>query len=355
MKIGVITHHYVKNYGAFLQARGLTETLKKLYPDASVEIVNYVYRKHWLLNILHVLHFRNGVDSVRTYRNKLKQLLMFSRYERSLERSLPVSSAEAIAKQQYDLLVFGSDEIWDRKGRGFRPLKYGVGLENAAKRMIAYAPSIGKVDGEEPVPEELKVGLQNFDAISARDVQTQKMVKQLGIEAPIVLDPTLLYSFDEDLHREAVQKLPYKYILIYDCKLNQSQIDCLTQYAREMNLEIIGGGDIKPYYTKEKICLTPYEWVSLFQNAEMVITGTFHGTVFSVKYRKKFVSYPTERNRIQKISSLLGTLGLTDRLLGRDDGEALRELISTEVDYTASNGIQKTLYEKSIAFLKGQA
>jgi len=353
MKIGVITHHYVKNYGAYLQARGLTEILKKVYPDASVEIVNYVNRKHWIKNIIHILHYRNGADNLKTYSNKIRQLIMFSHYEHSLRISSPVKSAQEIKNLQYDLLVFGSDEIWDRQGRGFRPLKYGVGMRNAAKRMIAYAPSVGKVSGEEPLPLELKEGLKNFDAISARDVQTQIMVAQIGVEAPLVLDPTLLYDFDCDLKEENTHNLPFKYILIYDCKLKEDQVESLTRYAQDNHLEIVGGGDYKPYYTKEYICLTPYEWVNLFKNAELVITGTFHGTVFSVKYKKNFISFPTEKNRIQKISSLLNVFGLTCRLLDGEDANLLVRMINTKVDYSNTETVMKKMYEKSIHFLEG--
>lgn len=353
MKIGILTHHYVKNYGAFLQARALSETVKKLYPTAKVEFVNYVYIKHWVLNILHILHYRKDIDTFKIYTCKIKQLQMFSDYENSLPHSKCVFTTKQIKRLNYDILIFGSDEIWDRYGRGYRPLKYGVNMDGAAKKMVAYAPSIGKVDGSEPLSEDLRVGLRNFDAISARDIQTQKMVSQIGIRAPIVLDPTLIYDFDEDLLANNVQSLPYKYTLIYDCKLNQNQIEYLVQYAREKNLEIIGAGDHKPFYTKESICLTPYEWVSLFKNADQVITGTFHGTVFSIKYRKNFLCYPTEKNRIQKITSLLDTLGLDSRLLKFDDVESFKEMLCSNVNYLETQKKQNELYDRSIHFLRG--
>lgn len=54
MRIGILTHHYVKNYGAFLQMKGMYETLQRLYPEAEVRIINYVnimekniYRNYW--------------------------------------------------------------------------------------------------------------------------------------------------------------------------------------------------------------------------------------------------------------------------------------------------------------------
>ena len=67
MKIGILTHHYVKNYGAFLQMKGMYETLQRLYPEAEVRVINYVNQKHWRRNIIHILHFHPGVDTLSTY------------------------------------------------------------------------------------------------------------------------------------------------------------------------------------------------------------------------------------------------------------------------------------------------
>ena len=352
MKIGVITHHYVKNYGAFLQSKGLIEVLKELYPDAKVEIVDYVYRKHWIKNIAHVLHFHKGTDTWKTYGNQIKRLIMFSRYEHTLPRSSKVYQAEDIKRLQYDLLVLGSDEIWDYRGRGYRPLKFGAGMKNAAGRMIAYAPSCGRVNGSDTLPETLESGLKNFDAISVRDFETQDMIRQISVSAPVLLDPTFLYDFEADLIREKVQVKMCRYILVYDCKLTEQQVKVLSDYAKHRKLKIAGGGDYQTYYTEDTDCLTPYEWIALFKNADIVVTGTFHGTVFSIKYRKKFISFPTEKNRIQKIGSLLKMFHLEERLLTDASGEALQALLETAVDYSEPDKIQNDLYKKSMDFLR---
>lgn len=351
MKIGIITHHYVKNYGAFLQAKGLIEILSRIYPAAQIEIIDYVYFSHWGKNILHVLHFRKGIDTLQSYAMKIKQLAMFSKYEHTLPRSKKVRSADDIKKLNYDLIVFGSDEIWDRKGRGFRKLKYGVGMNDFVGNMIAYAPSVGKVDGDEPLPQELAEGMKNFSRISARDTETQKMVRNIGINAPIVLDPTLLYSFEKDLQEEKVVARDYRYILIYDCKLTEQQVEIIRVYSKEHNLEIVGGGDSKAYYTKNNLCMTPYEWVSLFKNADFVITGTFHGTIFSVKYRKDFIAFPTEKNRVRKISSLLNNLCLTERLAQTDDVDVMQKLLHQKTDYQKCDEIICHMEKESLNFL----
>lgn len=107
MKIGILTHHYVKNYGAFLQMKGMYETLQRLYPEAEVTVINYVNQKHWRRNIIHILHFRPGVDTLSTYVEKIRQLRTFTKYERSIPRTRPVKTAKEIIDLKLDLIVLG--------------------------------------------------------------------------------------------------------------------------------------------------------------------------------------------------------------------------------------------------------
>ncbi len=332
MKIGILTHHYVKNYGAFLQMKGMYEALAEVYPDAEIYIINFIVKKHWIKNILHVLHYRKGIDTIGTYIGKVKQLFVFSKYERSFPRTAKVTSSSEIENLKLDLLVFGSDEIWNIHGSGYDPLKFAVGLNKST--IITYAPSAGAVTDETVVPEVLNEGFNNFSRISVRDDETLKFVKRVaGKDAVKMLDPTFLYNFDIDIEKEGIAEKNFKYILVYDCKLTPEMEKSLRAYADENGLKIIGAGDYKKFYDEVTINLTPYEWVSLFKYAEKVVTGTFHGTVFSLKYDKDFVCYPTEKNRINKIKSLLSDMGMTGRLLNIGEEAELTKLLATKADY----------------------
>ena len=230
MKIGILTHHYVKNYGAFLQMKGMYETLQRLYPEAEVTVINYVNQKHWRRNIIHILHFRPGVDTLSTYVEKIRQLRTFTKYERSIPRTRPVKTAKEIIDLKLDLIVLGSDEIWNLCGSGYHPLKFGTGLEN--QRTIAYAPSVGAVTEETAVPEDVLSGLKHLDRISGRDVESLKFVERAcGRKAEKMLDPTFLYNFDTDIERENIKPKPYRYILIYDCKLTEGLLGGIACFS----------------------------------------------------------------------------------------------------------------------------
>ena len=160
MRIGILTHHYVKNYGAFLQMKAMYETLRRLYPKAEIVVVNYVNPRHWRKNIIHILHFRFGIDTPATYKKKIQQLQTFTKYEHTIPRTHSVKSAEEIATLKLDLIVLGSDEIWNLCGSGYHPLKFGTGLEE--QQTIAYAPSVGAVTEDTEVPAEVASGLKNI-------------------------------------------------------------------------------------------------------------------------------------------------------------------------------------------------
>lgn len=353
MKIGIITHHYVKNYGAFLQMKALYETLRLLYPNAEIKIINYVKKKHWWKNILHVLHFRKGIDTIKSYTQKIFQLIIFSKYEHTIPRTKKVKNSKDILKLDFDIIVFGSDEIWNFEASGYNPIKFGYGLENFKGKIIAYAPSAGYVNQKANIPNEISLGLKNFNFLSARDDATIQLVEKFcNINVPKMLDPTFLYNFDYDIEKDKLKGFKDKYILIYDCKLTQEMIKTLKDYAVKNNYKIIGAGDYKDFYDEIRINLTPYEWVNLFRNSEKVITGTFHGTVFAIKYYKNFICFPTENNRIQKIGSLLKDMKLEKQLLQIDKKEKFGDMLNDNVDYSYAKKYIENQIKNAKMFLK---
>lgn len=353
MKIGILTHHYVKNYGAYLQMKGLYETLCEVYPGAEIVVVNYVNSKHLIKNLLHILHHRPESDTASTYLQKLKQLRTFTKYEHSLPRTKRVHSTSQFNGLGLDLLVLGSDEIWNLCGSGYHPMKFGCGLEQT--RTVAYAPSVGAVTDETPIPKEIRHGLAGISLLSGRDEQTLRFLKRVvGRSAVKMLDPTFLYDFDPNLQAEAVRPKPFPYILIYDCKLTDRMAEELREYASSHGYKILGAGDYKKYYDEVTIDLTPFQWVGLFKYAEKVVTGTFHGTVFSIKYNKNVLCYPTEKNRINKINSLLSDMRLEDRLLAVGDEAGFIDRLDQSLNYEYANAYICQKQAEAHKFLRGE-
>lgn len=303
MKIGILTHHYVNNFGAFLQTYALQQALKEMYPDDEVKVINAINIKHFIINAGGWFRFYRKRESLESWRQKIKLPKTFWKARKKyLDMTKRCYTTKAINTLGMDCIVIGSDEVWNYKeSKGNSAVKFGVGLE--CKKIVAYAPSVGKSSASSDMPEYIKNGLESFSFISARDDLTEQFVeKVIGKKAIRVLDPTFLSNFPI----EEVTQVKKPYILFYYCdgisgKLKKE----LVEQAHERGYAVYGAGEIDKQYTDLTINLTPFEWVNMFRNAEFVFTGTFHGAVFSILNQKQFQVFMKNESRIRKVSSLL--------------------------------------------------
>lgn len=353
MKIGIITHHYIKNYGAFLQTYALQQYLTETYPQAEVVIVNYVNRKHQIINIGGCFRFFWRKESIRAYLEKIKIPGTFSKAERKyLRTTKKVRNAQEINALGLDAIIVGSDEVWHYEDKAASPIKFAVGLD--CPRILSYAPSCGGVNLEHGIPDYVREGMKNFTSLSARDDLSEKLVYQvLGYRPVRVLDPTLLYEFPvyEDAFVKKLQQ--EKYILMYFCeKLPQEGIERICRYAREHNWKIYGAGEYARYYSDITINVSPFQWVEMFRNAQFVFTGTFHGAVFSLITERNFAAYLTNPSRVKKVYSLLGQFALTQRIFKEGQMERIEELLDTPIDYSSFNETKEKVRQSSYDFLE---
>lgn len=350
MKIGIITHHYVKNYGAYLQAYALINRIKQIHPNAEVEIVDKVVKKHYLLNVYRRFKFSTNRAERKTYLQKFKQFNTLTKYEHSLPTSKGYSKKRVA--NNYDKIIIGSDEVWNFLDYSYDPIKFGYGLDGV--KVYTYAASAGEVLTTTLMPKEVKAGMKNLKMIGVRDNNTKKLAERaLEKKSTVVLDPTLIYDYDKELENVNTPSIDGKYILVYGCKFNEAQKDAILKFAKDNNLKIIGAGEYKEWYYEAQIDLTPFEWVNLYRNAEVVLTGTFHGLMFSLKYNKNFVCLPVFQNRINKTRTILEEVELMDRLIL--DGNAIEELValmSKSIEYENAKRILKNRRSESETFLK---
>ena len=347
MKIGILTHHYVKNFGAFLQAEALVKTLSGIYPDADIKIVHYIKRYHLFRNIIHVVRFRRKKDTMSTYGQRLKLLRTFIRFEHSLPVTHRVYRGSDIDTLNLDCLIIGSDEGWDFEDYGFSPIKFGVGI--CRTPVIAYAPSIGRADPMASLGPEIQKSLSAFCALSARDEGTVRFIRQqTGRDAAIMIDPVFLYNWEDETDEPYILE---PYVLVYDCKMTCAQKDNLKRFAESHQLLIIGAGEQDRMYDRMTTNLTPYQWVNLFRYARKVVTGTFHGVLFSVIFRRSFVTCPTEKNRIRKITSFLSDVGL-EAAYYHGECNNFAEMLENEIDYSMASLKILRMQSESLVYLK---
>lgn len=314
MKIGILTHQSINNFGAFLQCWALQEKLKALFPDDEVCVINYIIPKQNIINVGGFFRFYPGSETPKSWLHKISQLGIFKKTRKEhLNLTKKVYNAEQINSLGLDCVVIGSDEVWNYlDSKAFSIIKFSGGLN--AKRIVAYAPSAGKSTADN-IPDEVREAMKGFTALSARDKGAQELCKKaLGKTPELVCDPTFLTPTPK-IDNEKIKKLTEKpYVLFYYCNGIPHELKKrIIEGAHKKGYAVLGAGEYDKMYSQMSIKLDSFEWAELFRRAEYVYTGTFHGVVFSILNRKDFRVFASIESRVKKINALLGQFGIGSR------------------------------------------
>ena len=329
MKIGILTFHNSRNYGAVLQAYGLQEVLKSLGHE--VNILDYqnpqiAYRKS-------PFSIRRFFENPAKYIQRLlniyigykKAIRYFGDFEK---RSLNVKgdrlSAIEIRDYECDVLVVGSDQVWSTIITGGPdPVYWGMEKPKFAK-LITYAAS--SCDTKYLETEEFKdisKWLEHFSAISVREERLKFFIERFtSNDVSVVLDPTLLAgrSIFEKITGERCIKEPY--VLLYHVETSPGLLKIARSVSKKYNAKLVS---ISPLILSERIknrdiCYyqaNVYEMLSLIKYAECVVALSFHGTALSVIYEKDF--YSIAGKNMARVETLLKNIGLMDRIVNDPD------------------------------------
>lgn len=329
MRIGILTHHYINNFGAFLQAYSLQQAIKELHPEADVYIINCVNIKHFIINTGGWFRFYRKKENIACWMQKIKLPWTFSRARKKyMNLTKTCYDARGIEKLKLNYIVVGSDEVWNYcETKGNAKVKFGIGLNK--EKLIAYAPSVGETK-ENDIPDYVIKGIKRFKAVSARDYLTEKLVEKIREEEiERVVDPTFLAKIPD----ESVKGINRPYILFYYCDgLKEEEKEKIFAYAKNKKMDIYGAGECDKKYSDITVNLTPFQWVWMFRNAEYVITGTFHGAVFSMLNHRQFACYLTNPSRIEKVGSLLKEFDLDEKQTNGTAEELIKQL-EKRIDY----------------------
>ncbi len=348
MKIGILTHHYINNFGAFLQAYSLQEIVKKIKPNDEVYIIDDINLKHFTINTGGWFRFYSDKETLASWREKIKLPSNFSKarnkYMNLTKRCYRTSEVDNL---KLDFIIIGSDEVWNfNESKGNAKIKFGEGL--SCENLISYAPSVGNTDITN-VPDYVVSGIKKFKSVSARDDLTETLASNIRNEKVTrVVDPTFL----SEIPTEKVDGVDKPYILFYYCDgLKTEEKEKIFKYAKENNLDVYGAGENDKKYTKITVNLTPFQWVWMFKNAKYVITGTFHGAVFSMLNHRDFACYLTNPSRVKKVGSLLKEFGLDNRQTNGNANSILK-VLENPIDYKVFDEIANRRINESIEYLK---
>ena len=329
-KVGIITFHNSYNCGSMLESFALHKYLLKSGVDN--EIVNFsndgqkrlysIYeRNHNVKDIV-----KNMILFPHRKRLKYNNLCYQKFQERNFKMTKEYSSMSELSDDNYSVVVAGSDQIWNVTIVDFDDAYFLPWVKKARK--VAYAPSFGarNILKHAKNPSKYQKCLDDFDALSVREENGKKWIKELtGKEVEVLIDPTLLLEAkDYDLIRDKDYKVPEKYLFFYCPTFQKDICQFVSKIAKKYQLPVITWSSKKYYIHNIKkygFTLADYEspavYLTLIKNASLVITTSFHGTIFSSIYQKKFFTIKNGDmyKEDDRVLTLLDSLGLMNRLI----------------------------------------
>ena len=317
-RIGILTFHKCFNYGAYWQARCLVDGIQAM--GHHVIILDHW---SWAANISEwkcgLLPFKRNLRALADCAAYGRKLLAFERARSRfpLSRSFPLDRAENL--DSYDLVVVGSDEVWNTRHPwyGGKGLFFGIGLHCAP--VVAHAASFGSHPASAPLAPFLADGLRRFASITVRDVNSQSIIRNAtGLEPDIVLDPCL--HFEPSPGTEGDVPLQ-PYAVVYGVGFSPVFVRCVTEWARANGIHLVSVGYRNDWADENRLFASPDDFVQLMRRAQAVATNYFHGCVFALRYARPFLCETTPYREI-KIRGLLAILGADHHRFGQGDTEA---------------------------------
>jgi polysaccharide pyruvyl transferase WcaK-like protein len=374
MKIGILTQPLLNNYGGLLQSFALQQKLKSLGHDTW--IINRVYPKPGVKTKLikvaksifyrHITTKKNIPLSMNDfeYRHIYGEISHFkSKFIFPVtDKIYDTKGMNNLKEFDFDAFIVGSDQVWRQD---YSPcitnyfLDFAIEFKNIKR--ISYAASFGTSEFE--IDEDKRSLISklagNFDSVSVRESSGIKLCQEyLGVKAVQVLDPTML--LDVKIYKKLIideqETISEGTLMSYFLDTTGIKKNYIEQISKELNL-IPFSIMPKAKFTKESIgnfddtvFSSVTKWLKGFDDAEFVITDSFHGCVFSILFNKPFIAIGNKRRGLSRFQSLLEKFGLEDRFV-LDSERIDSTLIYKKIDWDNVNMILAEEKDKSIKFL----
>jgi len=383
MKIGIITFHFAFNCGAALQCYALQKTLESLGNEA--EVINYVPWYHWnrYASRKNPIYYANkklheparniftrayhGVkgfyDTVHSWKNaktKLPREMKFKTFRKAhLNETRRYSTLRQLRAHppKCDLYLAGSDQLWNSKlTDGVFDPAYFLDFGKKDVRRATYAIGAYFADPE-AAKKSIAPMLKNLDAASLRETRFLRPVLQAAdAKTPmhVDVDPTLLLdaaAYEALIPKEPLAQQPF--VVIYTMPgPAQKQVNEAAKLLEQRTglhlIDINGNPNGENCRIRDHRVCSPEEFLWYIKNAEYVLTNSFHGTVFSVLFKKRFATI-LHKETGNRVSELLDKLGLSGRYT--DAAKAVAGILDRPTDWIRAEDALKALRAESLRYL----
>lgn len=350
MRIAILTQPLYTNYGGILQAYAVQKILKDRGHDVETIDIKIIapQKKESVLKQLRTfvstaLYFIIGKSKVsniqwpfnnyyKNYAEIGKTMMPFIRkiIDMSPQLSSKQDFLDYVSTNKYDAYVVGSDQVWRpmySPNIGWFFLDF-LSSKSSAKR-ISISASLGTDNWEFTEEQTMKFKdlVHRFDAISVREISGVKLFKQyFDVDATLLIDPTMMLTpldytnviKKDEANTISVKGKIFSYLLDSSDFKKQVLTD-LHDKTKKPIYSLNNRGEFGPYVSvKTALKHGPKpvaQWLRCFQEADFVVTDSFHGTVFSILHHRQFFVVANKTRGISRIENLLKSFGLEDRLI----------------------------------------
>jgi len=369
-KIGILTYHFTNNYGGLLQAYSLQKFLKN--KGYKVDFINYI-PKHVeqggrYLNIFNSKNLKGNIKifymkMINFYLNNFLDKKFLLKFDNFRKKKLRINSNKINnsidlrnISSKYKILIAGSDQIWNTSDQYGLDKNYFLDFSLDTIN-ISYAASFGKDKIDNKYKNQIKKLIKNFNKISMREKSGYKIVKKLTQKKiTITPDPTFLVDEFNSL-------LPKKnfyngnYIFCYNLRSDHLVNKLAIYLSKKYNIPVITPFNINRRWPQigKTVYPGPEEWLSLIKKAKFVITNTFHGTIFSILFKKEFIATElpsNKKNYSDRLKNILKDLSLYNRYINNFNIIEIEKILNKRIEWNIVKKRTNFLKKKGKKFLK---
>ncbi len=328
VKMGVVTNFDTKNYGSVLQAYALQTKLRELGCDPFVlkaqknsrkspvsRIKNLLVRSGNNYSVSEKLDIKRSKKAFTEKNNKLKQFVD----NKITVRTCTPSSARLVIGDA-DVMIAGSDQIWSPTAKMISEFTTLQFVPDHIKR-YSFAASIGATDLDEESQKILEQGLERFSEVTVRESSAVSILSQLtDTPVSVTLDPTFLYDGEYWASLACAPTVKEPYIFVYMLRPEPVTLAAAKALSDKTGYKIL--------LFSNRIVEDPRiinvtnagieEFLGYIKEAAYVVTNSFHGTAFSVQFKKRFVSVAVSGSGM-RVTDFLELLDLKDRIIASAD------------------------------------
>lgn len=316
MKLGIVTVYNSLNLGSYLQAYALGKELCKQGHE-----VYYIKGGNSNLYIGQIR--KSLISSIKYGPDVLYKTIEKCIYNKKDLRLLK----ESTNASRMDGIILGSDEIWNINKQKFRNTLFWGDIAGVPfDRIVPYAICCGNSKVEDFKAQKKYIDCMcSFKKIMVRDINSYNIVRECtDVEVQKVCDPTLLINWKID---ENYNMISDNDIIVYGYYFDELQRKAIMNYANAKGKRVVAVSLYQNWC--DNINISALDFPSAVSRAYAVVTNTFHGTLFSILFSKRFITLAQSI----KVKDLVNSFGIENKMYSGELGiNELENVLNNKID-----------------------